>query len=280
MLKSTATSSIIMVLAIMPSLTFATPFLFSGALELDYTSSIDGAPKRTKYLFDLTLDGSAQDTIHQFSSNGFGGVTFDGFYTPSGGVPVSDFQMRLAPTNTVGTFDPSGLVYDFATSNIITVDANAAAGQSEPFNEHLSINIGVDLDSSVDSPIRSVTLNFYNSTALFDPISPSTQQLILDTSTPPAGSSQGPNGFTLDDLFLGGLSTFGDFQSTRKREDGAPKALVDPVYFNGVPSSGTFGAGTITDLKAVPVPAAIWLFASGIVGLIGLANKKALSRGC
>ena len=274
MLKSTATSSIIMVLAIMPSLTFATPFLFSGALELDYTSSIDGAPKGTKYLFDLTLDGSAQDTIHQSTINGFGGLTFDGFYTPSGGVPVSDFQMRLAPTNTVGTFDPSGLVYDFATSNIITVDANAAAGQSEPFNEHLSINIGVDLDSSVGSPIRSVTLNFYNSSALFDPISPSTQQLILDTSTPPAGSSQGPNGFTLDDLFLGGLSTFGDFQSTRKRQDGEPRALVDPVYFNGV--SGTLGAGTITafDVAPVPIPAAAWLFGSALLVLGALKRKK------
>ena len=275
MLKSTATSSIIMVLAIMPSLTFATPFLFSGALELDYTSSIDGAPKRTKYLFDLTLDGSAQDTIHQFSSNGFGGVTFDGFYTPSGGVPVSDFQMRLAPTNTVGTFDPSGLVYDFATSNIITVDANAAAGQSEPFNEHLSINIQVDLDKSVNSPIRSVTLNFYNSSALFDPISPSTQQLILDASTEPAGSPQGPNGFTLDDLFLSGLSTFAGFQSTRKREDGEPAALRDPVYFNGV--SGTLGAGTITafDVAPVPIRAAAWLFGSALLVLGALKRKKA-----
>ena len=119
---------------------------------------------------------------------------------------------------------------------------------------------------------RSDKANFYNSSALFDPISPSTQQLILDASTAPEGSSQGPNGFTLDDLFLSGLSTFGDFQSTRKRQDGEPAALRDPVYFNGV--DGTLGAGTITafDVAPVPIPAAAWLFGSGVM-LLGWVKR-------
>jgi len=34
--------------------------------------------------------------------------------------------------------------------------------------------------------------------------------------------------------------------------------------------------GTLTygDVSAVPVPAAVWLFGSGLVGLVGIARRK------
>jgi len=55
--------------------------------------------------------------------------------------------------------------------------------------------------------------------------------------------------------------------------------IVDPRggYLVNVqhPSSGNDALWSITRVAAVPVPAAVWLFASGLVGLIGLARRKA-----
>ena len=237
--------------------------MFSGVIDLDYTSSIAGAPKGTRYFFSLTLDGTAKDTIHNFSTNGWGGLTFDGFYNPSGGAPITDFQMALDPASN-GTFDPSGLTYDLAKTQIFTVDANAAVGQTEPFNEHLTLYIPV---LTADSPIFSVYLNLYNSSSLFDPVSFGSRQLILDTSTP-------TNGFTLDELFLDGLESLGSFQSTRDRVDGPPQAFVDPVFFQGGGNGSTFGAGTIREFSAVPTPNALALFSIGLAGLGWSRRRK------
>jgi len=40
----------------------------------------------------------------------------------------------------------------------------------------------------------------------------------------------------------------------------------------------TFTDGTVlsVDIKVVPVPAAVWLFGSGLLGLVGVARRKAL----
>ena len=55
--------------------------------------------------------------------------------------------------------------------------------------------------------------------------------------------------------------------------------IVDPRggYLVNVqhPSSGNDALWSITQVAAVPVPAAVWLFASGLIGLIGLARRKA-----
>ena len=254
----------------MTNMASAASVSFNGEFVLDYTSSIAGAPKGTTSSWFLTLNGSAQDNDHFGKENDWGGLSFAGFY-PRGSNPVLDFRMALQPSSSPSgsTFDPSGLVYDFSRTTIITVDANAAVGSTEPFNEHLAIGIPV---LTLDSPITSVTLNLYNSSSLFDPVSPGTRQLILDTST-------GSNGFTLDDLFLNGLSSLAQFRSTRDRENGEPQGLVDPVYLNGPISEGTFGAGTITSVNVVPLPAGAWLLLSALGGLgfMGWRRKKAVA---
>ena len=46
---------------------------------------------------------------------------------------------------------------------------------------------------------------------------------------------------------------------------------------NGLPSFGLYQLhleGTITTLPQVPVPAAVWLFVSGLIGLIGVTRRK------
>ncbi len=50
--------------------------------------------------------------------------------------------------------------------------------------------------------------------------------------------------------------------------------------FGSVPVSvdGSFSSMTVTNLSAVPVPAAVWLFASGLMGMVGVARRASAKR--
>lgn len=39
-------------------------------------------------------------------------------------------------------------------------------------------------------------------------------------------------------------------------------------------SVGSSGCSGVTDVSEVPLPAAIWLFGSGLIGLVGMARRK------
>ncbi len=53
---------------------------------------------------------------------------------------------------------------------------------------------------------------------------------------------------------------------------------LDPNGFNGFTNTTSFTVDTlninVTGVSAVPVPAAVWLFGSGLIGLFGFARKK------
>lgn len=56
--------------------------------------------------------------------------------------------------------------------------------------------------------------------------------------------------------------------------------IADDYSFNSNFTSfddfdGLFGDWTTVEITAVPVPAAVWLFASGLLGLAGIARRKA-----
>lgn len=223
---------------------------YQGRFTLDNTSSISGAPKGDSFDFRLTLDGSSPDTVHTSSSNAGGGLTFDGQYIGA----VTGFQMTRDSAN-AGTWDPSGLAYDFAGSNLLTTDVNTDPVLVPPMNEHLTIDIPV---ASIGAPVKRVYFNLYNS-MLYSPNA--MRQLWLDTSTP-------TNGFTLSDLFLHGMSTLPEFQSIRPPTS---MALVDSVFLFG--ESGTFGSGTVDNLSAVPVPSSMACFAAGLLGLLGWKRR-------
>ena len=220
---------------------------YQGRFTLDNTSSISGAPKGDSFDFRLTLNGSSPDTVHASFPNGGGGLTFDGQYTSA----VTGFQMTRDPSN-VGTWDPSGLAYDFTGNNLLTTDVNTNPDPLvPPMNEHLTIDIPVATPGAV---VTRVFFNLYNS-MLYSP--DALRQLWLDTSTP-------ANGFTLSDLFLHGMETLPEFQSIWPPTS---MALVDSVFLFG--ESGTFGSGTVDNLSAVPEPSTVACFAIGLLGLIG-----------
>ena len=46
------------------------------------------------------------------------------------------------------------------------------------------------------------------------------------------------------------------------------------LYLNDFGSDYDIGSALVRDISTVPVPAAVWLFGSGLIGLIGIARRK------
>ena len=49
--------------------------------------------------------------------------------------------------------------------------------------------------------------------------------------------------------------------------------LIDSITWVLSPTASPFSVDNIR-LSAVPIPAAVWLFGSGLIGLIGIAKRK------
>jgi hypothetical protein len=108
-------------------------YQYHGLIELDYGSSIPGAPKHTRYFVDFALNGDILDTDHTvfeydfYNANGVRGLTTMGSF----GSPISSLQLTLDPTS-VGTLDLSGLNFDPALSWVRAVDANQPPDPQAP----------------------------------------------------------------------------------------------------------------------------------------------------
>ena len=85
-----------------------------------------------------------------------------------------------------------------------------------------------------------------------------------------------------DATYLDSTSTYLDFISVLNFNFDTPltdaggiiNASVDETLIRGLDVNLLTGSGTITGIAAVPVPAAVWLFSSGLFGLIGVARRR------
>jgi len=91
------------------------------------------------------------------------------------------------------------------------------------------------------------------------------------------GPFQGINGPTyqgllgLSDNFIVGLST--DDGTTWLADAGATFGVNTSLLNFDVPGTGK-NEVFVVDVNPVPVPAAVWLFGSGLIGLAGIARRK------
>ena len=241
----------------------AKPYQYHGLIDLDYGSSIPGAPKHSRYFVDFTLNGDDLDTDNTvfendlYNADGVRGLTTMASFSN----PISSLRLTLDPTS-VGTLDLSDLNFDPNSYYARAVDANQPPNpQAPPCDVFLCIGEHITLharDLSAGAPVSSVWFNLYNSN-FYDPIYAS-RQLLLDTS-----ASGDP--FSFADLFLHGPETLAEFQSYRKPNI---MALRDPVLLEG--PNGTTGSGRFLSLAYVPPSA------PGPLPILGLGAGLSWSR--
>ena len=221
----------------------AANYQYHGLIDLDYGSSIPGAPKHSRYFVDFILNGADLDTDNTvfendlYNANGVRGLTTMASFSN----PISSLRLTLDPTS-VGSLDLSGLNFDANSYYARVVDANQPPDpQAPPCDVYLCIGEHITLHArylTLGSPVGGVWFNLYNSN-FYDPIYAS-RQLLLDTS-----ASGDP--FSFADLFLHGPETLAEFQSYRPPNIAE---LRDPVLLTG--PNGTVASGRFLSLAYVP----------------------------
>jgi hypothetical protein len=244
----------------------AANYQYHGLIDLDYGSSISGAPKHSRYFVDFVLNGADLDTDNTVfendlsNANNVRGLTTMASFSN----PIISLRLTLDPTS-VGTLDLSGLNFDANSYYGRVVDANQPPDpQAPPCDVYLCVGEHITLharDLTLGSPVGGVWFNFYNSN-FYDPIYAS-RQLLLDTS-----ASGDP--FSFADLFLHGPETLAEFQSYRPPNIAE---LRDPVLLTG--PNGTVASGRFLSLAYVPpAPAPLPFLGAGV----GFAWSRRLRR--
>jgi hypothetical protein len=237
---------------------------FHGQIDLDYGSSIPGAPKHTRYYVDFTLNFSDIDTDNTvyendlYNANGVRGLTTMASFSK----PMTRLRLSLDPTS-VGTLNLAGLNFDPKSYYARVVDANQPPNPQAPpcdtyscIGEHITLHAR---DFTVGSPVNGVWFNLYNSN-FYDPVYAS-RQLLLDTSA-------SGNPVTFADLFLHGPQTLMEFQSYRPPNIAE---LRDPVLLTG--PNGTVASGRFLSLAYVPPGAPAPLPILGVAAGLSLSRR-------
>jgi hypothetical protein len=247
----------------------AAPQQFHGLIELDYGSSLPGAPKHSRYFVDFVLDDSVLDTDNTvfendlYNANGIRVITTTGVFDR----PFLSLKLSIDPSSSA-TLDLSGLNFELDNPNSNfsrVVDANQPPDPQAPpcdvytcHNEHITL-MARDMTSGL--AVHHVWFNLYNSN-FYNPIYAS-RQLLLDTS-----ASGLP--FSFADLFLHGPQTLAEFRSHRTPNIAE---LRDPVLLTG--PNGTVASGRFLSLAYVaPAPAPLPLLGLGAA----LAGSRRLRR--
>lgn len=137
-----------------------------------------------------------------------------------------------------------------------------------------SSNLGITLDPldmvfQFATPEDSAALNFIE---LFGD-----NYLASGTTYPDAYSEQMVSALFSSESFpnLYGATTIEyNLLDNRIGPVGSNLLFTDDGVLTGADSGGLRGVALVRDVAVVPVPAAVWLFGSGLLGLIGVARRK------
>jgi hypothetical protein len=196
-----------------------------------------------------TDNASGGDVFGATGWSAFGGGTFttDGTNGP-GAFPNCCSPVAASGVNSMKLFSTSGVEQAFAAT---AGDVFSMSG--------VGLNFGSD-------PIKNVS------------------QLILqiaffDANGAPAGTAAGGNaslGFNLFNSNIIDANTPQDVWTALGVGTAPAPDNTASVKFIALYLGGSGGAGFVDDLSAqsVPVPAAVWLFGSGILGLVGVARRR------
>lgn len=157
------------------------------------------------------------------------------------------------------TFDSSGTLYGSGGTSVFTIDTST--GSSTLLGDTGGFISSGDLAFDSSGNLFMSAIGGLNGDRLIS----------VDTTTG-AGTLIGdiglPNVFGLnflDSVLYGFTAGRGTITIDTNTGSGTYVAL------NGIAATGADGAGGVTP---VPIPAAVWLFGSGLLGLIGIARRK------
>ena len=257
--------------------------LNANAVSVLYGVTGDGATTpETLYTVSIT---DASMTFVQTLGNGFDGESI-AYHTTSGlmyhwsGIGIANIVMETINLNN-GTvtnitqdytnYDPTevfGSTYDPVTGLFYATDINANLATVSTSGVWNSVG-------ALPTELRGISF-FSGSLYAGDKLSNDLYQ--IDSGT---GGSLGSVGVTLGGVAVDGINglTVDSMTNTLyaliKVGGSRQLATLDPI--TGIATNvGTFGdkMANIEFTSAVPVPAAVWLFGSGLLGLVGMARRK------
>jgi len=182
-----------------------------------------------------------------------------------------------------GTFDWDGSTL----SNLQGAMNSSMFYKEDELNLTLSNNLITDMNGSVVT--ASIFLNPSSvvfATGGYD----ATEEYMLSETFGMAGIAPTPNPsnayFTFSFDTVNDILTPIGVSSTMQYGDCTPEGMMGSLCmtaFGDVLPGSSRGAGTMSgyasslSISAVPVPAAVWLFASALLGLVGVSRKRTLS---
>lgn len=167
--------------------------------------------------------------------------------------------------SSTGVFN-NGLIPLLIGANGYTeVGGTAPIGGSGFNNNKADANLYFGSSNSVASACSGVNC-YRNAQASFNGFSPIE---ILPT----ADSGYGPGIFRIQ--LTASVSTNSNYPTSHAYAYVDPYIQIDPDFLSAHPEYSLAFSANVTNAPAVPLPAAVWLFGSGLLGLIGVARRKA-----
>lgn len=197
----------------------------------------------------LISGGANAATVSYFGSTGVAGS--------SSSLALQQFDASL------GTLTGISIDWDYGFNGTFRVVQDTLSGVASAQNGFVSNTV---LATSTPAGATGPSLNSFAGTAFSVAVPPTYSQFF-------AGGKTDTQSFGPLSAFIGlGMVTYNFFSSS------SATATVSEGLLSGIVSSLHLVNADITytydDISAVPVPAAIWLFGSGLVGLVGVARRK------
>ena len=186
-------------------------------------------------------------------------------------------KINLDPTDGCGVAGSVGC-FDFTPGNSLEISSGSAAG----YTGSISGLFGVGAISTLGGGlIETANVNGTGTLTIFDGLTSTSLTADLnwvDIGTFGTGGVINISGsVNLTSISYGGTNTdllalanAGSGTQTTTFQFTSPQSLTDLFETSSTVSSTSFSGS----ISAVPVPAAIWLFGSGLLGLAGIARRK------
>jgi hypothetical protein len=205
------------------------------------------------------------------------------FFTPSGAVDPRDGQ----PVNASATFTTAANLITVQLTNLLANPRAVSQAISDVFFTAGGLTTGAGLYSPTASYISIADGGTFASASFTDQWRLSSSGGTYHLATIDCSGCTGPAGLIIGPPGAGGTysNANGSIARNRPHNPFANQTATFSLAVTGATSSTvisnvvfSFGTSVGDNVAAVPIPASVWLFAAGLLGLIGIARRNASAR--